>query len=80
VLGLRWTIPGMGALAAFAAPALSYFKKLPPGIRVEGDRLIVDLGELLRSRGLGEMADYITRVHVATREGALLVEFALRVP
>jgi len=80
VLGLRWTVPGMGPLSLFAGPALSYFKKLPPGISVEGDRIEIALAELLRSRNLGELMDYITRVNVTAREGALLVEFAVRVP
>ena len=80
VLWLRWTLPAMRALSFFAAPALSYFKKLPPGIRVDGDRIAIDLAELLRSRGLEELMDYITRVNVTTREGAIVVAFALRVP
>ena len=32
VLGLRWSLPGMGPLALFAAPALAYFKALPQGM------------------------------------------------
>ena len=80
VLWLRWTLPAMRALSFFAAPALTYFKKLPPGVRVEGDRIAVDFAELLRSRGLGELIDYVTRVNVTTREGAIIVAFALRVP
>ena len=80
VLWLRWTLPAMRALSFVAAPALTYFKKLPPGVRVDGDRIAVDFAELLRSRGLGELMDYITRVNVTTREGAIVVAFALRVP
>ena len=80
VIGLRWTVPGMGPLSLFAGPALAYFKKLPSGISVDGDRIEIALPELLRSRNLGELMDYITRVNITTREGALLVEFALRVP
>ena len=80
VLWLRWTLPAMRALSFFAAPALAYFKKLPPGIRVDGDRIAVDCAELLRSRGLEELMTYITRVNVTTREGAIVVAFALRVP
>jgi hypothetical protein len=80
VLWLRWTLPAMRALSIFAAPALTYFKKLPPGIRVDGDRIAVDVAELLRSRGLEELMDYITRVNVTTRESAIVVAFALRIP
>jgi hypothetical protein len=80
VLWLRWTLPAMRALSFVAAPVLAYFKKLPPGIRVDGDRIAVDFADLLRSRGLGELMDFITRVNVTTREGAIVVAFALRVP
>jgi hypothetical protein len=80
VLGLRWTMPGMGRLSLLAGPALSYFKKLPPGIRLDGDRIEVAIPELLRSRGMGELMDYITRLHITTREGATIAAFALRVP
>jgi hypothetical protein len=79
-LGLRWTMAGMRALSLVAAPVLNYFKRLPQGFHAEGDRITVDLGDLLRSRGLGELIDYITRVQVGTRDGAIVVEFALRVP
>jgi hypothetical protein len=80
VLWLRWTLPAMRALSFVAAPVLAYFKRLPPGIRVDGDRVAVDFAELLESRGLGELIDYITRVNVTTREGAIIVAFAVRVP
>jgi hypothetical protein len=80
VLGLRWTMPGMGRLSLLAGPALSYFKKLPPGIRMDGDRIEVAIPELLRWRGMGELMDYITRLHITTREGAIIAAFALRVP
>ena len=80
VLWLRWHAPAMSAISRFAGPALAFFGKLPPGIRVDGDRIAVDLAELLRWRGLGELLDYITRVQVTTREGAIVVEVALRIP
>jgi hypothetical protein len=80
VVWLRWYAPAMSAISRFAGPALAFFGKLPPGIRVEGDRIAVDLAELLRWRGLGELFEYITRVQLTAREGAIVVEFALRIP
>ena len=47
---------------------------------LDGDRIAVDLAELLRWRGLGDLVDYLTLVRVTSREGAIVVEFALRVP
>lgn len=80
VLGLRWSVPGLGPLALFAAPALAYFKALPPFIRAEGDRISVDIAELLRTRGLGDVVRYVTGLQVHTRTGMFVVRFELRIP
>lgn len=79
ILGVRWSLPGLGPLGLFAGPALSFFKAAPPGIHVDGDRLSVDIGELLRAQGLGEVVDYLTSLEIATREGLFVVRFAARV-
>jgi hypothetical protein len=80
VLALRWSMPRVGPLAAFAVPIVSAFKSLPPGIRLDGDRVFVDLAEILRSRGLGDLIRYLGTVKLTTRDGAFVVEFALRIP
>lgn len=75
-LGLRLrSFPG---LVTLAGPLLSQ-KALPPGIRLEGDRLFVDLGQLLERAGYGDLIPSIERVHLATDEGRLLVEVEVRV-
>lgn len=80
VLRLRWTLPGVGPLAMFAGPLLSRLKKLPPGIRIDGDHIAVDIQELAASRQLAELLDYVTDLQVHTRRGAFLLTFGLRVP
>jgi hypothetical protein len=79
LLGLRWSLPGFGPLAMFAGPALSFFKALPPGITLAGDRITVDLAHLLRARGLGDLLPHLTRLRVTTRQGAIVVTFGLRI-
>jgi hypothetical protein len=79
VLWLRWSLPGMGALALFAAPALSLFKALPPGVRAEGDRIGIDLRELLVSRGFGDLVGSLRDVRMHTRLGVFIVRFEVRV-
>jgi hypothetical protein len=70
-LGLRLrTVPG---LVALAGPLLSQ-KSLPPGVRLEGDRLFVDVAQLLERAGVGDLVPLIERLHLATEEGRLLVE------
>jgi hypothetical protein len=78
VLGLRWSVPGLGPLAMFAGPVLSLFKALPPGIDADGDRIAVDIAHLLRARGLGELLPHLTRLRVTTRPGAIVIGFAVR--
>jgi len=78
LLGMRWALRGLGPLAAFAAPFLTQFKKLPPGVRLDGDRIWVNLEELLRQRGLGEIVPMLTGVRVTTKERRFVVAFELR--
>lgn len=78
VLWLRWSMPGIGRLALLATPALSFFKALPPGIRVDGDRIAVDPRALLAAQGLGEVVGYVRDMRVHTRAGAFVVRVELR--
>ena len=74
-LGLRLrTFPG---LAAMAGPLLS--QKAPPGIRLDGDRLIVDVRLLLERAGYADLVPLIERLHVTTEEGRLVLELDGRV-
>ena len=75
-LGLRLrTVPG---LAALAGPMLAQ-KALPPGLRLDGDRLFIDVAQLLERAGLADLVPLIERLHVSTEEGQLLVEIDARV-
>jgi hypothetical protein len=75
LLVLRWSMPAAGPLALFAAPMLSYFKAMPQGIRMDGDRVAVDLRELLRSRGLDEALAFVRNLEVHTRPGGFVLRF-----
>ena len=74
---LRWSMPAAGPLAMFAAPLVSYFKALPPGIRLDADRIVVDVRELLRSRGFEDVFGFIRRMGIHTRPGALVAQFEM---
>jgi hypothetical protein len=76
---LRWSLPAAGPLALFAAPVLSYFKALPPGITMDGDRIAVDLRTLLRGRGVEDALAFVRDLAVHTRPGAFVVSFVLEV-
>jgi hypothetical protein len=77
-MGLRWSVRGLGPLGMFAAPIASYFKGLPDGLRLEGDRVWVDLHTLLRAQGLGELVPLLSGVRVITRERRFVIQFELR--
>jgi hypothetical protein len=73
VLGL--TLSGMGGLLRFAGPVAGFLKALPPGVRMEGDRVLVDIRAALAPHGLTSVLHYVEEVLVATEEGRLLILF-----
>jgi hypothetical protein len=78
-LVMKWSLPGMGLLKPLVAPVLSFFKKTPPGIRVDGDRVVVDFATLARERGAGALLEFVTGLRIATRDRELVVSFDLGV-
>jgi hypothetical protein len=79
ILAIRWSMPGIGPLGMFAGPALTFLKALPRGLRADDDRVLVDVSELLRSQGLGDLLPFVARVQLHARRGAFLLQFELRV-
>jgi len=78
VLGIRWSLRGLGALAALAAPFLAQFRTLPPGITLDRDHIYVNLQALLRAQGYAELLPLVTGIRVLTREGGFVVQFEVR--
>jgi hypothetical protein len=69
---LRLTsLPGVMSLAGGAA---TFFNVLPPGVRMQGERVIVNVAELARQHGRSDVLDLIRRLHVTTEEAAVLIE------
>jgi hypothetical protein len=77
MLLLHWTMPAAGPLALLAAPVLSYFKAMPRGIRMDGDRIGIDLRELLRERGFEDVLAFVRALAVHTRPGGFVARFEL---
>jgi hypothetical protein len=78
VLVMRWSMAGIGALARLAAPAFAMLDVLPPGVRVDGDLVGVDVAEVLRRRGAGELLQYLSTLRVRTEAGRAIVEFEVK--
>ena len=81
VLVLRWSLEGgLGPFAKLASPALAMFDVLPPGVRIDGELIGVDIAELLRQKDAGSLLPYIRQVRVRTRQDRVLVHLELGVP
>jgi len=74
VLGL--TLSGLGGLQRFAGPFLT---ALPPGVRMEGSRVFVDIRAALAPHGLTTVLNYVKDVAVGAHEGRLVIVFAVGV-
>ena len=69
VLGLRMvTLGGLFGLASGAIAGM-----LPPGVTLQGERILVDLAALARQRGHGEVFNYLEHLEVHTSAGRLVV-------
>lgn len=78
VLGLTWSLAGLGALARIAGPFIARMRRLPPGIRIEGDRILVDIADLLRAQRLDDLLRHLAHLEVHTHDGRIIVQFELR--
>jgi len=78
MVGMRWALRGLGPLAMLAAPFLASLKRLPAGVRLDGDRVWINVEELLRQRGLGEIVPLLTRARVTTKDRRFVIAFELR--
>ena len=57
-------------MAAF--PIASF---LPPGLRLEGEHILVDLHALAAQRGFADALTYVRQLRVTTDTGVVVVEF-----
>ena len=60
-------------LASLAISALKFVDVLPPGVRFDGRRFLIDLRTLLDHRGWGWALDFLTDLQVEAVDGSLVV-------
>lgn len=79
VVVLKWRalLPGLAWVAGMAA---SFFKVLPPGVRLEGDRIVLDLAPLAARAGAADLLPLLSDLRISTRAGAIDLHLAARVP
>ena len=69
------SLPGLLSMAS----SLLSPSSLPPGIRLDRDRVLIDVRQLLEMKGFGEIVPLIERLHVASEEGRLRLDVELTV-
>jgi hypothetical protein len=78
ILVLHWTL--LGGLGAIASRFTAALDKLPPGIEVDGEFIVLDLPVLAkRSTRVAAVLGYVTNLQLHTDEGRIIVEAHLRV-
>jgi hypothetical protein len=78
VLGLR--ISGIPKLLMQAGGFARARDALPPGVRLEGEYVRLDLERLLKDRGQADLLRYLTFLNVTTRDGVVVVAIRARIP
>lgn len=77
VLVLRLT--GASGLMGMAGSAAGLANGLPPGMRMDGDRIHVDLRLFLRTHGLEWLLDLLEELYVATGDRVMTLAFRANV-
>jgi hypothetical protein len=67
-------------LAALAGTALRFMKVLPPGVHLNGDRLQVNIAQLLDKYGLADVVAYLTYLELTTAERRIVLVARAAVP
>ena len=78
VLILRLAAPG--GLMSLASGAMKFLNVLPPGIRMDGDLVFVNLATLAASRGAGEYLQFVRGLELMTDAGRFVVRVQGAIP
>jgi hypothetical protein len=76
---LMLRLSGAGGLLRLAAPAIESSGALPPGVRLDGDRVLVDLRRVLEHQRRAELLEYVEQMQVSTEDGRIVIAVQLRV-
>lgn len=63
----------MGGLFGLAGAALPLDKMMPPGVRLDGERILVDLRAMAAQHGFADVLQYVRDLRVTTEPGRLLL-------
>lgn len=66
-------LAGPGGLLSLASGAMKFLNVLPPGVRMDGDLVFVNLATLAANNGGGEFLQFVTGLEVTTEPGWFVV-------
>ena len=69
----------MGGLLGLAGAALPIAGMLPPGVGLEGDRIVVDVRAIAADRGAADVLKYVTGLQLHTEEGRAVLHVDLSI-
>ena len=76
VLGLKWSLPA--GLEAIASQFVGHIRSLPDGVRLEGNRILLDLARLARRGPAADVWPYVSAAALHTTADAAVVDLELR--
>src|SRR3954451_10746303 len=77
ILVLRWSfLGGVGALASRLTSSL----RLPDGVRLDGDRLLLNIPLLAAQSAAGAMLGYVRLLELHTGDGLMIIDAELAMP
>jgi len=79
ILVFRWSL--LGAVGAIASRFVASLNRLPPGVRLDGDRLLIDIPTVVRGRPAAEMVlPFVTALELHTADDAVVIVGTVDVP
>ena len=69
----------MGGLFGLASAAFPIAGMLPPGVRLDSDRILVDLRAIAADRGAADLLEYVTGLQLHTEEGRAVLHVDLSI-
>ncbi len=73
-------LTGGAGVLRLAAPAITSFGLLPPGVRMDKDQFLVDVRMLMEQHGQAQLLDYVEELRVSSEQGAIVLGVTARVP
>jgi hypothetical protein len=77
VVVLRWLMKGV--VGAIATRFISSLGRLPHGLRIDGDRLTLDVAALARTHQLDQLLPWLSGLQLHTAEGQFVFDIAVDV-